>query len=178
MDWQVLSSGAGSLYGRSNSEPMASAGNGQGAQARIRRAVGTSVHGNAPAFGFSIMITASFGVVSTLRVPPTLTAIFLFGIAAALAVGLFEGVITRGFRERLDEAPQEVQLLGTAFNVFSVAAGVGVAMGTAWLVVGLIAWPLAGFLAAMAYVATESVEILLAGRLQAKRGDEEAEPAG
>jgi hypothetical protein len=73
---------------------------------------------------------------------------------------------------------RKFKLLGTAFNVFSVAAGVGVAMGTAWLVVGLIAWPLAGFLAAMAYVATESVEILLAGRLHAKRGDEEAEPAG
>src|SRR5918998_6601452 len=151
---------------------MGAAPNAPGAQGRVRRAVGTSVHGNAPAFGFSIMITASFGVVSSLRVPPTLTAIFLFGIAAALAVGLFESAITRGFRERLDEAPQEVQLLGTAFNVFSVAAGVGVAMGTAWLVAGLIAWPLAGFLAAMSYLATESVEILLAGRLQARRGDE------
>lgn len=145
---------------------------------RMRRAVGTSVHGNAPAFGFSIMITCSFGVVSTLRVPPTIPDIFLFGIGAAVSLALLEGLVSRGFRDRLDEAPEEVQLFGTAMNFLSVAAGVLVTLATAWLVTGVLAWPLAGFLAAMAYALTESSEIMLAQRVQAKRGDEEAEPAG
>jgi hypothetical protein len=63
-------------------------------------------------------------------------------------------------------------------NLLSVAAGVLIAMATAWLIAGVMAWPLAGFLAALTYVLTESSEILLAQRVQAKRGDEEAEPAG
>jgi hypothetical protein len=136
----------------------------------IRRAVGTSVHGNAPAFGFSIMITCSFGAVSTLRVPATLPDILLFGIGAALSLALLEGLASRGFRERLDEDPQHVQLLGTAMNFLSVAAGVGIAIATAGLVPGGSAWPLAGFLAALAYAATESAEIMLAERVQARRG--------
>jgi hypothetical protein len=154
------------------------AGEGRATGGRMRRAIGTSVHGNAPAFGFSIMITCSFGVVSTLRVPATLPDIFLFGTGAALSLALLEGLISRGFRDRLDEAPEEVALLGTAMNFLSVAAGVGVATATAYVVVGMASWPLAGFLAATVYVLTESAEILLAQRVQARRGDPEAEPSG
>jgi hypothetical protein len=143
----------------------------------MRRGIRISVHGNAPAFGFSIMITCSFGVVSMLRVPATLLDVFLFGTAAALGLALLEGLVSRGFRDRLDEPPEQVELLGTAMNFLSVAAGVGVAAVTASLVIGTPAWPLAGFLAASAYVLAESAEITLAERIQARRGDTPAEPA-
>ena len=142
----------------------------------MRRAIGTSVHGNAPAFGFSIMITCSFGAVSTLRVPATLPDMFLFGMAAALGVALLEGLVSRGFRDRLEEASEPIQLLGTAMNFLSVAAGIGVAATTAWLVIGKPAWPLAGFFAATAYVLAESAEVQLAQKVQAKRGDVRCEP--
>ena len=112
----------------------------------MRRAIGTSVHGNAPAFGFSIMINCSFGVVSMLRVPATLPDVFLFGTAAALGLTLLEGLVSRGFRNRLDEPPEQVELLGTAMNFLSVAAGVGVATVAASLVIGRPAWHARGFL--------------------------------
>ena len=123
------------------------------------------------------MITCSFGVVSMLRVPATLPDVFLFGTAAAIGLALLEGLVSRGFRDRLDEPPEQVELLGTAMNFLSVAAGVGVATVTAWLVIGRPAWPLAGFLAAITYVLAESAEISLAERVQARRGDAQVEPS-
>ena len=156
---------------------MASEESGRGGSPRVRRAIATSVHGNAPAFGFSIMITVSLGVASTMRLPPGPAEMALFGVSAAIGVSVLEGAVSRGFRDRLDEAPQEVQLLGTAMNFLSVLAGVGTAAASAWLVPGVPGWAFAGFLAAVAYVLTESAEILAAQRLQASAGDPDAEPS-
>ncbi len=135
------------------------------------------MHGNSPAFGFSIMVTVSFGVLSTSLAPPAVVDMLLFGVAAAVSVALLEGLVSRGFQRRLDEAPEEVRLLGTAMNFLSVGAGVGAAILIGPLIGPRLGWPAGGFLAASAYLIAESVEILLAQRLQAARGDREAEPA-
>ncbi len=140
----------------------------------VGRALSTSVHGNSTAFGFSITITASFGALQNLRGSPELLEILLYGIAAALAVALLEGVVTSGFRRRASEAPSEVQMLGTAMNFASVAAGVASAMAVGEIVGGVAAWPAGAFSAATVYMLGESSEVLLAEGIQRVRGDPHA----
>lgn len=140
----------------------------------IGRALSTSLLGNSPAFGFSIMITATFGAVTRLEGDARLLELVLFALAAALAVPVLEAVVTHGFTYRAKRAPPEVAMLGTALNIFSVGLGLGsaIAVGLAWD--GLLVWPAAGFLAAAVYVLAESSEILLAERIQRRRGDPDA----
>lgn len=141
----------------------------------VGTAFSTSVHGNATAFGFSITITVAFGAVQTLDGSPRLVELLLYGLAAAIAIGLLEGAVTAGFRRRVGEAPAEVQMLGTALNFVSVAAGVGAAIGVAELLDGTIVWPAASFAAATTFVFTESAEVLLAEAIQRLRGDPDAD---
>lgn len=138
-------------------------------------ALSTSVRANGTAFGFSISITVSFGVLQRLDGQPTLFELLLFGLAAALAVGLLEGAVTRGFRRRVGVAPPEVSMLGTALNVISVAAGVGAAMLTGTVLGGVAAWGVAGFASAFTYVIAESMEVLFGIWVQRERGDPDAD---
>lgn len=127
------------------------------------------------AFGFSIMVTASFGVLSAVAGSPTVGEILLFGIGAALPVAALEAVVTRGFRVPAETHPSEVAMLGTALNFASVAAGVGAALGGAETVGGGVGWPAAGFVAATVYMLAESVENLIAEVVQRRRGDPQAQ---
>jgi hypothetical protein len=145
----------------------------------VRTALNSSVRGNATAFGFSIMITISYGAVSHVQGQPGLSQLLLFGLGAALAVALLEGAASGGFRHKVRSAGSEVLFLGTAMNLISVAAGTGSAIGMAKLLGSAGGWPAAGFCAAIAYVLAESLEILAAEGIQRLRGDRSAdEPQG
>ena len=135
------------------------------------RALGSSVRGNSTAFGFSIMITLSFGALQSLRGTPSLAELLLFGVAAALAVAALEALVTRGFRQPVDRVSQRSDLLGTAMNFASVAAGVGTAIGLAEIIGGVVIWPLAAAAAATVYVLTEAAEIFVAERIAGKEGE-------
>ena len=143
---------------------------GEVGESRVARAFGTSVRGNSTAFGFSIMITVSFGMVSHVAGAPNVIELLLFGVGAAVAIAALEGVLTRGFRAAIEQTSQEVQLLGTAMNFASVAAGVGAALGAAELMGGTGTWPATGFAAALTYIGAEGLELLLAEQIQAARG--------
>jgi hypothetical protein len=137
-------------------------------------AISTSTVGNATAFGFSITITGSFGVVQTVTGSPTVVQVLLFGVAAAVVVGALEGAVTRGFRERVGSAPPEVAMLGTAQNFISVVLGIGAAAGIAAIIDGGGAWPAAGALSILVFLVAESAETLLAEVIQRRRGDPDA----
>jgi hypothetical protein len=137
-------------------------------------AISTSTIGNATAFGFSITITGSFGVVQTIVGNPTVVQVLLFAVAAALVVGGLEGAVTRGFRERVGAVPPEVAMLGTAQNFISVVLGIGAAAGIAAIIDGGAAWPAAGGLSILVFLAAESAETLVAEVIQRRRGDPEA----
>ncbi len=147
--------------------PGRSESSGSGAE----EAIATSAMGNSTAFGYSIMITVTFGMVSRVQGTPTIAELFGFAAAASVAVAVIEGLITRGFRRRLKRAPNEVVMLGTAMNVFSVTASVAGALAMATALNGFFGWPVAALVASGLYVLLEGVEILLAERIQAARGD-------
>ncbi len=78
--------------------------------------------------------------------------------------------MTKGFRSAIEQASQEVQMLGTAMNLASVAAGVGAALAVAELMGGTGTWPVAAFAAAMTYIGAEGLELLLAEQVHTARG--------
>jgi len=141
---------------------------------RLGRGLSTSVRGNSPAFGFSIMITASFGAANGIIGTPSAAEALLFGVGAALAVASIEAVVSRGFRASAAAAPSEVRLLATSMNVASVAAGVGAAIALAEMLGDGVGWPAAAAGASGVYVLVEAAEVALAEVIQAARGDPKA----
>lgn len=144
-------------------------------QGRLTTAITTATVGNATAFGFSITITGSFGMLQAIVGAPTVAQIVMFGVAAALTVGLVEGAVTRGFRARPDAAPPEVAMLGTAQDFLSVGLAVGTAAAVAAVLETGAAWPLGAAGATIVFLAAESAEIVLAELIEKRRGDPDAE---
>lgn len=138
---------------------------------RFRRAVGTPILGNSEAFGFSITITVTFGMVSRAEGSARVPELFLFGIAAACAFVVVEAAVSRGFRVRVEPLPPEVRMMGTAFGVLSIAAAIGSAYGLVEVLGGLAAWSVPPFAASLAFVGMEVVEALVAAVIQEHRGD-------
>lgn len=141
----------------------------------VEAAFATSAVANSTAFGYSIMITVTFGVISRTAGGGTVGDLFAFAAAASLAVGLIDAVVTRGFRRRLKPVPTEIWMLGTAMNFFSVTLAVGASLGVAEVLPQFLAWLVGGFVASGLYLLLEGSEILLAERIQVARGDPDAE---
>ncbi|MEJ7796861.1 MAG: hypothetical protein WKF48_00315 [Solirubrobacteraceae bacterium] len=136
----------------------------------VASAISTTMLGNSSAFGFSITITGSFGMLQVLRGTPTALEILLFGVAAAAMIGVVQGVVTRGFRAHPVAVPTDTRLLGTAQDFFSVAAGLGAAFAVGSIVHRGVAWPIAGCLASIVFLAAESAEIVVAELVKRERG--------
>lgn len=84
---------------------------------------------------------------------------------------LLEGAVARGYREPLPKYRSVVQMPGTAMNVVSVTVAVGVAEAIA----SGVAWEVCPVAAVLAYLGAETLEQLLAERLQAARGVPDAD---
>ncbi len=125
----------------------------------------TSVRNNASAYGYSITITVSFGVVSNLAGTPGLGELFLYAAGAITAFTAVEGVATRGFRVRPRGETPEVVALGSAIGYLSVLGGAGTAALSATLLATAVGWFVAAFLATVAYLLAVALEMLAARRL-------------
>jgi hypothetical protein len=141
----------------------------------VRAALATSTVHNSSAFGFSIAITGSFGVIQTLVGSPGVLAVLSFAGSAAAALGVVQALVTSGFRIRVGAVPSEVAMLGTAQNLVSVALSILAAAGAAAVLRGWGAWPAGGAAAALVYLLAETAEMVFAELLQRRRGDPEAE---
>lgn len=144
---------------------------------RLRRGLDTSIVENSSAFGFSIMITASFGALSRLDGQPGIGTVFGFAVGAALTFTLLQAIASSGFRDDVESSSRRVVMLGTELNFVSVAAAVGVAVLVGLLLPPGLAWPVGGFLASGVYVLLEATELAgaaSAGARQRKRGSDSA----
>lgn len=134
-----------------------------------------SVRGNAQAFGFSITVTVTFGVVSHLEHEPRLTDLFLFAMASVTAFSLLNLFVAVRLPNTAESKPGErATLVGTATDFLAVGGAVGAAIGIGELVDGTLAWVLPPFVAGMVYVAVQAVELAV-GREEAE-DDEPASP--
>ena len=136
------------------------------ARARYRRGLTTSAINNASAFGFSVMITSAFGMLSHFKGTPTTSEVFLFALAAVAGVSIIDAVASGGFRRRPHIHPSEVVMLGTAANLISVAIALAFVYGTGRLLPEPYAWAIAPMLAATIYVLVEGAELAIAENVQ------------
>src|SRR4051812_33530618 len=140
----------------------------------LDRASRSTIGGESTAFGFSIMITATFGAIQVGQGSPTYGQLVVFAFCASLSFAVLEGVASRGYREPMPEYESFVQTPGTAMNVLSVTAAVGAAIGLAAAIHSGPAWAICPIAATMVYLVLETVEQMLAERLQAARGAKRA----
>ena len=93
---------------------------GRSTQRRYRRGLHASVRNNASAYGFSVTITASFGLLTSALGTPTATEIFAFAGGAVAAFALVEFALSLGYRRDLEDEPPNVKDVGSSVSVLSV----------------------------------------------------------
>ncbi len=134
---------------------------------RYTNGVRASLRYNASAFGYSVMITATFGALNTLIGSPALPDLFLFVVGATAAFAVVDMIVSDFFRNRLRGEPSEVVALGSAMAILSVSSAVGVGALTGTFLRSWIGWLLGPFGATVVYLAVVGIEMALAEAWQA-----------
>ena len=146
-----------------------------GAGRTTLRALRSTVGRESTTFGFSILVTVTFGLMQNLHGAPEMGEIFAYAAGAVLSFTILEGLLSGGFMRAMPQHPTQTLALGTSMNIFSV----GLAMSAGWLVgtllTGLLAWFLAPLAATTMYLLLESVEAAIAERILLAKGDPEAD---
>lgn len=117
------------------------------------------------------MITATFGAVQWQHGSAAPGDLLLYGLGAVTGFTVLEAAASRGARESLPEHSSNVKTLGTIMNFASVLLAIGAAIGLSALIKTDAAWPLCPAAAAAVYLIAESVELLIAERVQLARGN-------
>lgn len=136
----------------------------------LRGAVGRE----ATTFGFSIMITVTFGVVQDEHGSAAKHDLLFFAIGASLSFVLLQALLSRGFRAAMPQHKTPVVSISTGLNIISVVAAVSAAIGMASLIETDIAWPVCPFVAGLVYLLVESAEEALGEVIQRHRGRADA----
>lgn len=138
---------------------------GTGAVRLVMQGLNASVTGNAQAFGFSVTVTVTFGVVSTVQSSPALLELVGFAVSAVAAFAVVNAVITGiGTVRQAGQASTRALVIGTATDFLSVGAGVGAAIGLRVGIHGWALWLVAPFVAGLCYVLVQSVELAVGQR--------------
>ncbi len=135
------------------------------------RAARSTVGRESTTFGFSILVTATFGLLQSARGSPSAPRIFAFAMGAVLSFTVLEAVLSRGFRRPMPQHHTQVMALGTAFNLISVAVGLASALAMLRVVHGWWCWPTTPFVSGVCYLLAESLEAAVAERALARSGD-------
>ena len=133
------------------------------------RGLNAAVRNNASAYGYSVTITATFGILSAIGGSPRVAEIFAFAGGAVFAFALVEAVISRGFRRGAEDEPTRAKMLGSSISVFSVGSALLCGLAAGLLTDGFAIWPLGSFLATGVYLFAFALELSVAERLQSKR---------
>lgn len=122
--------------------------------------LGASVWGNAQAFGFSVLITVSYGIVSSARGSPGPWQSAGFALSAVVAFSVLNMLVAWLKNVEIDEREGKLVLLvATATDFMAVGAGVGVALAaTAWIP-GWLPWIVVPFLVGVTYCIVQALEI-------------------
>lgn len=139
------------------------------------RGLRSTVGRESTTFGFSILVTVSFGLLQAVVGAPDVPRIFLFAVGAVLSFTLLEGVLSRGFRKPMPQHRTEVQALETSMNLLSVLGALGVVWLAARSTSHPTVWAAAPFLAASVYLLLESAETALGERVLSASGDPQAD---
>jgi len=128
-----------------------------------------SVHNNAIAYGFSIVITAALAILQASRDTAGILEVLTFAGGAVFAFTLVEAFVYLVLQNRLEEESTEVRLLGSVFSFLSIALALAAVFAIERLLNGLPAWPVGGFLATLIYVCVLALEFSVAERLRGQQ---------
>lgn len=139
------------------------------------RGMRSTVGRESTTFGFSILVTVTFGLLQSTEGSPNAPRIFLYAVGAVMSFTLLEGVLSSGFRRPMPQHPTRTMALGTSLNVVSVLVGMGAALLLAQWMSHVSLWALAPFAAGIGYLVTESIESAVAERVLVSSGYRDAE---
>lgn len=134
------------------------------------REIRTSLQNNAGAYGYSVMITCSFGMLNAVYNSPNALQVFVFAMGAVASFLVIELLATNGFRRSLgqdEDSPSAA--LGSSLGVLSISSALGVALGIALLLPATLAWFATPLVASTTYLMVTPVEMLIARRLEHAR---------
>ncbi|WP_273842645.1 hypothetical protein [Rubrobacter calidifluminis] len=141
---------------------------------RYRRGLRASARNNASAYGYSVTITGSFGILSAAWGSPGAADVFGFGGGAVMGFALVEAAVSGLFRHGLEDEPSQVKALGSSISVFSVGLGLTAALAAGrFLEHRSLAWPVGTFLATVGYLLAFALEMSVAETLR-DRGEDGA----
>lgn len=141
----------------------------------IVRGLRSTVGRESTTFGFSILVTVTFGMLQATEGSPDVPRVFLYAVGAVMSFTMLEGILSGGFRKPMPQHHSETQAAGTSLNLISVLAGLAAALLLAQSLSHVAVWPLAPFVAAMIYLLAESLEISLSERILKRAGDPRAD---
>lgn len=116
--------------------------------------------GNARAFGFSILITVSYGITAASEPVPSLAEQFAFAMAAVAAFSMLDvavAILARG--ESGHVGSKRVLLISTSTDFIAVGVGLAAALGVESVVSGFAAWILVPFAAGLCYLLVQAAEL-------------------
>lgn len=125
------------------------------------RGVRTALRNNATAYGFSISITAAYGLASGAHGTTTAIATVSFAVGAVIGFLLVGGIFVSFFQRGSLREGGQVLTIGGAVDIFAIAAAVAAAFGLS-RVPGFFGWPLTGLGAVAAYLITGGLDVVLA----------------
>ncbi|MQA15175.1 MAG: hypothetical protein GEV09_13690 [Pseudonocardiaceae bacterium] len=126
--------------------------------------VRTTLRQNATAYGFSISITAAFGLVTSSHQQASFPLqSVLFAGGAVVAFLLVELVASRLFKRGGRTEPESVVMISGAVDALSVLASLGAASALSQLP-GIASWPLTGFAVTLVYLLVGGLDVLVARR--------------
>jgi hypothetical protein len=130
---------------------------------QVLRGLGASTRHNALAYGYSLALAGTYGILDVVDGSPTPADILLFGVGGTTTFTLATIGTTRGFRKRTHDHAPAIQAIGSSFGFLSVTAAIGCAWLLAWLIAGgWVAWVLAPFVASFVYLFGSAIELALA----------------
>jgi hypothetical protein len=144
---------------------------GRSTQRGYRRGLHASVRNNASAYGFSVTITASFGLLTSVLGTLTAPEIFAFAGGAVAAFALVEFASSLGYRRDLEDEPPNVKDVGSSVSILSVGLAMAGTFAVGRILGGFAAWPVGSFVATAVYLLLFGVELGLIGHLSRGRGD-------
>lgn len=120
----------------------------QGSGVHYVRGLSAAVRDNASAYGYSVAITATFGLVSAIGGSPKAggrgpRVCRRRDGSLRLRGG---GDLARGFRRSPEDEPARAKELGSSISIFSICSALLVAFATGLLLRGFAHWPLGAFL--------------------------------
>jgi hypothetical protein len=139
------------------------------------RGLGESTRRNSLAYGYSLALTGSFGVLAELVGTPHFPQLLLFVMGAAFTFSLANAAVTRGYRQRVEGEPPIVLAFGASFGFISIAASLGAAAFFGWVLPDWAGWLLGGFFASSVYLVGSALELVLARAVRAVVGREHLE---